>query len=104
MDLIKLYLKDNPHVEEKNFDDIDDIRRLSVAPACPHWSPVISKDWFGKYNLPDAKEYTYKGLLDKTFTYFEREHGCPYYQQFKNYIYGDVLIFNSKKYDRKKTR
>ena len=98
-DLIKAYIKNNSAVDIGNFDSVDDVRRISVAAACPHWSPVIGKDWFGDYGLKDAKEYTYKGLSDKDYIYFERKPGCKYYEQFKRYIDSDVMIFNNKKYE-----
>ena len=98
-DLIKAYIKNNPAVNVSDFSSVEDVRRISVAAACPHWSPVIGKDWFGDYGLKDAKEHTYKGLKDKDYIYFERKPGCKYYEQFMRYIDSDVLIFNNKKYE-----
>lgn len=98
-DLIKAYIKNNPAVDIGDFNSVEDVRRISVAAACPHWSPVIGKDWFGDYGLKDAKEHTYKGLKDKDYIYFERKPGCKYYEQFMRYIDSDVLIFNNKKYE-----
>jgi Rad3-related DNA helicase len=99
-DLIKSYLKNNEFVNVTDFGTVDDVRRVSVAASCPHWSPVIGKDWFGTdYGLKDAKSHKYKGLMDKDYIYFEREKGCKYYEQFMSYINSDVMIFNSKKYD-----
>jgi Rad3-related DNA helicase len=98
-DLIKAYLKNNPAVNIDNFEEIEDVRRLSVAAACPYWSPVIGKDWFGDYGLRDSKQYKYKGLKDKEFIFHKREPGCGYYEQFMGYVNADVLIFNSRKYE-----
>ena len=98
-DLIKAYLKNNPAVNVEDFTNIDDVRRISVAASCPHWSPVIGKDWFGDYGLDDAKQYKYKGLGDKDYIYFKRKPGCEYYEQFMSYVDSDVLIFNSRKYE-----
>lgn len=100
IDLIKSYIRQNPFVDIKDFKDIKDVRRKSVAPACPYWSPIISKDWFEHgYSLEDAEELEYKGLRNKTFTYYKRKSGCGYYGQFMSYIDSDVIIFNSKKYE-----
>tara|TARA_Y100000034_G_scaffold124422_1_gene172565 strand:- start:1435 stop:3237 length:1803 start_codon:yes stop_codon:yes gene_type:complete len=97
--LIKQYIKQNPFVDSKNFNNITDVRRKSIAPACPYWSPIICDEWFEDYKIEDAEEIKYKGLGNKKFTYYERKKGCSYYNQFTNYINADVIIFNSKKYE-----
>lgn len=98
-DLVKAYLKNNSQVDIQDFSGIDDVRRISVAAACPHWSPVIGKGWFGDYGLKDAKQHKYAGLGGQEYIYFEREPGCKYYEQFMGYVDGEVLIFNGKKYE-----
>jgi hypothetical protein len=98
-DLIKSYIKNNKSVNPDDFDGVDDVRRISVAAACSHWSPVIGKEWFGDYGLKDAKQYKYKGLKDKEYVFFKREAGCKYYEQFMSYVNADVLVFNSRKYE-----
>lgn len=98
-DLIKTYLEQNPFVNLEDFQNIKDVRRKSIAPACPYWSPIISNDWFEEYKIEDAQELKYKGLNNKTFTYHKRKEGCTYYEQFLSYINSDVIIFNSKKYE-----
>jgi hypothetical protein len=50
-DLIKGYIRNNEQVNVSDFGNVDDVRRISVAAACPHWSPVIGKEWFGDYGL-----------------------------------------------------
>jgi len=100
LDLIKDYINENPCAELEDFKDIKDIRRKSIALACPYWSPIICKDWFENgYALEDAEELDYKGLRNKTFTYLKRKKGCGYYEQFMSYVNSDVIIFNSKKYE-----
>ncbi len=99
MDLLKVYINNNPEVEESDFESIDDIKRLSVAPACPYWSPVLPKDVFAHYPLADATTQEYQGLNNRTFTIYQRKPGCSYYQQFHAYKNADVIIFNSKKYE-----
>ncbi|HLC72605.1 MAG TPA: helicase C-terminal domain-containing protein [Candidatus Nanoarchaeia archaeon] len=100
LQLLDKYLEENPMVDVENFKNIDDIRRVSVAAACPFWSPVINKDWFGNdYGLKDAQQVDYEGLRNRQFAYFRRKPGCTYYAQFMSYITADVLVFNSKKYE-----
>ncbi|MBS3163586.1 DEAD/DEAH box helicase family protein [Candidatus Woesearchaeota archaeon] len=95
--LLERYIKINPFVKLENFENIKDIRRKSIAPACPYWSPIIPDEY--EYDLEDSKEISYKGLRNKTFTFFKRKDGCGYYDQFMGYINSDVIIFNSKKYE-----
>ena len=100
MNQIQEYIKLNPFVDEEDLQEIKHIRRKSVAPACPYWSPIICNDWFEHgYKIEDAEELYYEGLRNKTFTYHKRKDGCTYYKQFLSYIYSDVIIFNSKKYE-----
>ncbi len=98
--LLDKYLEENPMVDASDFETIDHIRRVSVAAACPFWSPVVNKDWFGNdYGLKDAQQIDYEGLRNRQFAYFKRKPGCTYYEQFQSYITADVLVFNSKKYE-----
>jgi len=100
IELIKEYIKLNPSVELSNFKDLKNVRRKSIAPVCPHWSPIICKGWFeSEYTLEDAKQIEYQGLNNKEFIYNKRKKGCGYYDQFQSYIDSDVIIFNSKKYE-----
>ena len=98
IDMLRLYMKENPFIEEKDVKTIEDIRRMSVAPACPFWSPIMGKEWANK-GLKDAEVYEYKGLRDKRYLYHKRKPGCTYYEQFMSYITADVLVFNAKKYE-----
>lgn len=99
-DFLLGYIKMNPFVNVKDFENIDDIKRFSVAPACQYWSPIIGKDWFGEdYGLVDADKIEYQGLNNQKFVYFRRKQGCGFYEQFMSYIYADTIIFNSKIYE-----
>ena len=94
---LKEYLKQNKKVNPKNFNTIHDIKRVSVAPACPYWSPVFPE----KYELKifeNAKQRTYEGLEKTKFIFYQRKPGCKFYEQFNSYIDADVLVFNSLKY------
>jgi Rad3-related DNA helicase len=94
---LKDYLKQNPDVRITNFDSIKDVKRMSVAPVCPYWSPIYSED-FELKKFKDANKIKYKGLNDKTFTIYQRKPGCGYYDQYTYYDTSDVFIFNSLKY------
>ena len=100
LDLLKLYARNNPLVDEDDFEVIDEFKRLSVAPACPYWSPILANEWVhGEKVLPDAEMSEYLGLRKKMFTIYQREPGCTYYEQFFAYKHADVVVFNSKKYE-----
>lgn len=92
---IKEYLKQNPKVNLKEFQKISDVKRMSIAPVCPYWSPVF----LDKYDLRLSKKtQNYEGLEGNNFIYYQRSPGCPYYEQFNSYVNSDVIVFNSLKY------
>jgi len=93
---IKEYLKKNEKVKSSFVFNLNHIRRMSIAPVCPYWSPIAPSEI--ELNLGDAEKRNYRGLMDKTYTIYQRKHGCGYYEQFKEYLDSDVLIFNSQKY------
>jgi Rad3-related DNA helicase len=93
---IKGYLRQNPKVNANSFETIKDVKRLSIAPVCPYWSPILMEDY--DVDLDHAKKKKYKGLNNLHFNYHERKPGCPYYEQFRAYVDSDVLVFNSLKY------
>jgi len=92
---IKEYLKENPKVESANFSNIHNVKRRSIAPICPYWSPIVSSEI--DLNL-DANCRNYTGLSNRQFTIYQRKQGCGYYDQFTAYLNADVIIFNSLKY------
>ncbi len=96
---IEEYLKRNKHFNMKNFNSIKDVKRASIAPVCPYWSPVLPEkfEMNGK-NFENAKKRSYAGLKGTTFTFYERKPGCGFYEQFHSFIDADVLVFNSLKY------
>lgn len=95
MDRIKEYIKKNPKLKLSAFLDIHDVRRMSIAPICPYWSPIVPADV--ELNL-DGKCRKYKGLQDREYKIYCRKEGCGYYDQFNSYVDADVMIFNSQKY------
>jgi len=94
---IKEYLKQNRKVDIKNFSKIRDVKRLSIAPVCPYWSPVYPEQYELK-SLTNAKKRTYLGLENTEYVQYKRTPGCPFYEQFDSYIDSDVIVFNSLKY------
>jgi Rad3-related DNA helicase len=94
---IKEYIRQNKKVNTKSFDSISDVKRLSIAPVCPYWSPVLPNKYEIKV-LDNVKQRNYEGLNDTTFIQYKRKSGCPFYEQFNSYIDSDVIVFNSLKY------
>ena len=93
--IIKLreYLKENPKVKDNL--ELKNIRRMSVAPVCPYWSPVVPSEM--DMNLSGEKK-KYLGLNNTEFTIHQRKPGCRYYEQFNSFVNGEAIIFNSMKY------
>jgi len=94
---IKEYIKQNPSVKITNFSSINEVKRMTVAPICPYWSPIFPDDFEIK-KFKDANKIKYTGLCNKQFTVYQRKPGCGYYDQYINYRGANVLIFNSLKY------
>jgi len=93
---IKEYYQKNPLIKNKSLTDMDQIRRVSIAPTNPYWSPIVNSKY--QMNLPDAKKKSYKGLDGEEFIFYHRKKGCSYYDQYQSYLDSDVIIFNSAKY------
>lgn len=96
---IQEYLKKNKDIKYRNFLNIKDVKRISVAGVCPYWSPVLS----GAYELnsksfADSIKKRYTGLEGKEFIFYQRREGCKFYEQFNSFINSDVMVFNSMKY------
>ncbi len=94
---IKEYLKQNKKIDIRNFSSVKDVKRLSIAPVCPYWSPVLPERYEIK-NMADSKQRKYEGLDGMVFIQYKRKPGCPFYEQFDSYIDSDVIVFNSLKY------
>jgi len=93
---IEEYYLQNPMISGKEMPDVTRMKRISIAPANPYWSPIIPD----RYELPlrDAVKKRYKGLSGKDFIFYHRKKGCSYYDQYQAYIDADIIIFNSAKY------
>lgn len=94
---LKEYLKQNKKINPKNFDKVSDIKRMSIAPVCPYWSPVVPEEYDVK-NLDEKEKIKYRGLQNKNFYFYRRQPGCDFYEQFNSYVDSDIIVFNSLKY------
>jgi len=94
---LREYLKQNKKINPKNFEKTSDIKRMSIAPVCPYWSPVIPEEYDLK-NIDYTDKRKYKGLQNKNFFFYRRKSGCRFYEQFNSYIDSDIIVFNSLKY------
>ncbi len=90
------YYENNPFRKAGDMPDIPNLRRMSIAPANPYWSPILPKDF--EANLKDAKKIAYKGCDGRDYVFYHRKSGCSYYDQYLAYTKADVIIFNSAKY------
>jgi Rad3-related DNA helicase len=96
---IKEYLKKNKDINYRNFLDIKDVKRASVAGTCPYWCPVLPDRYeLGGRSFANAKKRYYKGLKSINYIFYQRKPGCKFYEQFNSYIDSDVIVFNSMKY------
>ncbi len=96
-DKILKYYNQNPFIQNKGISDVKRLKRISIAPSNPYWSPIRA----AKYELNqllDAKKKYYKGV-GEDYIFYHRREGCSYYDQFEAYLYADVMIFNSAKYE-----
>ncbi|MBS3088468.1 hypothetical protein J4402_01675 [Candidatus Pacearchaeota archaeon] len=94
---LKEYYDGNPCIKNKIVPDVYKLRRVSIAPVNPYWSPIVSASYELK-QLDDARKKRYMGLNGREFIFYHRKEGCSYYDQYQSYIDSDVLIFNSAKY------
>jgi len=90
------YYQNNPLIIGKDMPSLKDLKRISIAPANPYWSPILPAHI--EVNIPDARKQRYKGLENKEFIFYHRKEGCTYYDQYQAYVDADVIIFNSAKY------
>ena len=91
------YYKDNPLIKNKVEPNMDKIRRMSIAPSNPYWSPILPAD-FEANQIRDATKRKYPGCNGKDWVFYHRKRGCSYYDQYLSYLMADVIIFNSAKY------
>ena len=94
--LVREYYGENPLIEHKRELPLKALRRISIAPTNPYWSPIAP----AMYELPlrDAKKRRYCGLHGQEFIFYHRKQGCSYYDQYLAYLDADVIIFNAAKF------
>ena len=97
IEIIKEYIRENDNVKISNFSSINEVKRMSVAPVCPYWSPILPQEYEVK-RFQDANKKKYSGLNGIEFSIYQRKPGCDYYEQYESYVDSDVIIFNSLKY------
>ncbi len=93
---IQEYYMKNPMIRNKDMPEIRKMKRISIAPANPYWSPIVNSAF--ELPLRDADRKKYKGMNGKEFIFYHRKRGCSYFDQYQAYIDADVIIFNSAKY------
>ena len=94
---LREFYEQNPFISNDIMPSVRDLRRISVAPANPYWSPILPAT-IELNQLKDAKKKRYSGLFDKEYIFYHRKPGCSYYDQYLAYSDADVIIFNSAKY------
>lgn len=94
---IKEYYQENPFISGNVMPSLKAMKRISIAPANPYWSPILPSAIDLK-QLKDATKKTYTAMEGKDFTFYHRKQGCSYYDQYLAYLSADVIIFNSAKY------
>ncbi|MFW6233178.1 MAG: DEAD/DEAH box helicase family protein [Nanoarchaeota archaeon] len=92
---IKQYLKQNKRINSRDFNNIKDVKRASIAWVCPYWSPALPEKYELKSNEITKKQFK---TLNGNFVYHKRKPGCSFYEQFDSYSDSDVIVFNSLKY------
>ncbi len=94
--LLREYYLENPLISNKVEPTAKQLRRISIAPANPYWSPIAPAEF--ELPLKDARKKVYRGLAGKKFIFYHRQEGCSYYDQYQAYIDADVIIFNAAKF------
>lgn len=91
------YYEENPLIKNKSAPSWKEMKRLSVAPANPYWSPILPAEReFTQFK--DATKVKYKGCDGKNYIFYHRKRGCSYYDQYLAYTDADVTIFNAAKF------
>lgn len=93
---IQDYYGKNPYIKNKSTPSLKHIKRISIAPANPYWSPILPAQY--ELDMPDAKKRRYLGLDNTEFIFYQRKQGCGYYDQYNAYVDADVIMFNAAKY------
>ncbi len=96
------YIKENPFLLGRDIPELRQVRRLSIAPANPYWSPILPAN-YELNQLKDAKKIRYEGCDGRDYIFYHRKQGCSYYDQYLAYKHADIIILNSAKYNAELT-
>ncbi|MBU0907144.1 MAG: hypothetical protein KKD18_03185 [Nanoarchaeota archaeon] len=94
---LKEFYSENPFVSNKVPPSFKRLKRISIAPTNPYWSPILPVE-IELNQLTDAKKKKYMGMRNREYVFYHRKEGCSYYDQYLSYMSADVIIFNSAKY------
>ena len=94
---LKEYYLENPFISNVEVPEPKDMKRISIAPANPYWSPILPAS-IELHHFKDVEKRKYMGMNGKEFIFYHRKRGCSYYDQYLSYMDSDVIIFNSAKY------
>ena len=68
------YCKENPYYEGESLLDLEEIKRLNIAPSNPYWSPILPSEFDIPY-FKSVKKYKYRGVNGKDFVFYHRKIG-----------------------------
>jgi len=94
---LREFYNENPFINNDRVPSLRELKRISIAPSNPYWSPILPAE-VELGQLKDAKKRKYTGMFGKKFVFYHRKPGCSYYDQYLSYFDADVIIFNSAKY------
>lgn len=96
-DKLKNFYQENPYISTNAMPPLRNMRRISIAPANPYWSPILPAE-IELNQLKDARKKKYVGMDGREYIFYHRKEGCSYYDQYLSYFDSDVIIYNSAKY------
>jgi Rad3-related DNA helicase len=96
-DKLKDFYSENPFISSNSLPSTKQLKRISIAPANPYWSPILPAE-IELNQLKDARKKKYLGMNNREFIFYHRKQGCSYYDQYLAYMEADIIIFNSAKY------
>ncbi|MBS3099438.1 hypothetical protein J4462_04450 [Candidatus Pacearchaeota archaeon] len=94
---IKRYYQDNPYISNQGIPQLSSLKRISIAPSNPYWSPILPAKLDIRH-FKDAEQHSFTGINGQEYIFYHRKKGCSYYDQYLAYFTADIIIFNSAKY------
>src|SRR3989344_1394099 len=68
-DKLRGYYRENPFISNEDMPPVTKLRRISVAPANPYWSPILPVE-IEINQLTDAKKRRYEGIFGREFVFY----------------------------------